>query len=90
MTRSNSSLTRHTLSTEDAVRQNEFELAVLDGLRGADRFLRQNAHHVGRIDVSATVALRVLDFLDEHEDVARVRQALFDLIDQRSSDLEVA
>lgn len=94
MTRSNRAFTRHTLSASalDAVAEDldrsERELAVLDGLRGADRYLRANHAMVGRLDVSATVALRVLDFVAEDVPVSVVRQALYDLIMQRADDLD--
>lgn len=94
MVRANRVFTTRTLKGEalDALaadlERTERELAVLDGLRGADRYLRANHAMVGRLDVSATVALRVLDFLAEDTPVSVVRQALFDLIQQRADDLE--
>lgn len=91
MVRANTIFTRHLMSHPDvaaAIERNERELAILDGLRGADRYLRQNAHMVGRLDVSATVALRVFDFLPEDTPVSVVRQALFDLIQQRADDID--
>lgn len=60
---------------------------ILGGLREADRYLKRNHAMVGRIDVSATVALRVLDFVDEATPVSAVRQALYDLINQRADDI---
>lgn len=67
--------------TQATIRRQRVERAtsLLDGLRAADRYLHMNHAHVGRVDVSATVALRCMDFLDDAMTVGEVRQMLFDL-----------
>ena len=75
MTRSNLIVTQQTLRRQRIERTT----ALLDGLRAADRYLHMNHAHVGRVDVSATVALRCLDFLDDSLTLGQVRQMLFDL-----------
>ena len=76
MTRSNLIVTQQTLRRQRIERTT----ALLDGLRAADRYLHMNHAHVGRVDVSATVALRCLDFLDDSLTLGQLRQMLFDLV----------